>query len=180
MTKVQMQEWVGLNCKFAASDRFANKVIAKIIEAKIEVSGDVFLKIVSAILKEKIATLHPDLRNKLFENLSKQVNVRQKQEQTKLTKFDMMNELKTIINQLGLQKSILFDKDTEGVIEEVLMNERLKDPKSGVQSKGTKETEWEASQELGRNELGKPLSRQPANIAPKQPITTIKRHTFKP
>lgn len=146
MTKEQMQKWVGLNCKFAAIDKFATMLVANIVEAKVPVTGEAFSKIIQAVLKEEIARLDPDIRQKLMKAL---INISKGKS---LTSIDMMNALKGgganpgLLSVFKLPRQLLVDEDIKPLINEVLQVNRLSNPKA-PHTKDTRNIDWDAAKE---------------------------------
>jgi len=166
MTKEQMQKWIGLNCKFAAIDKFATTLVANIVESKVPVTGEAFSKIIQAVLKEEIARLNPDIRQRLMKalmNISKQKG--------NLTAIDMMSELKGsgmnpgLLSVFKLPRQTLMDEDIKPLINEVLQVNRLSNPKA-PHTKETRDIDWAAAKEQETLNL---TPRVPAKPAPRVP-----------
>lgn len=166
MTKQQMQMWVNGNCKFAAMYTFADKLVSKIVEAKIEVNGAAFVKIIEAVLKKEIAALAPDVQDRLLKaltTLSKTLS-----ETGPLTRQDMINRLvglggkPGLLQILNLPKTSLQDPDAEKIINEVLQNQRLKSPKTAPHTKETRDIDWQAARDLQNLNMTPRVPQRPA------------------
>ena len=159
MIKQQIQTWIGLNCKFAAIDRFANSLVSHIVSANIQVTGEIFSKIVQTVLKEEIARLNPDIKQRLMRAL---MNI--SKHKGNLTAIDMMNELKGygrnpgLLSLFKLPRQTLMDEDIKPLLNEVVRTNRLRDPKAIPHTKETRDIDWEAAK-----------AQETLNLAPRVP-----------